>query len=74
MANMSYCRFHNTKIDVEDCLDVLAGNGDISSESERNSAIRMIKDILEFCEDMGIIDEYDEDELIKTIDAAYTGE
>lgn len=23
MANMSYCRFHNTRIDLEDCVNAL---------------------------------------------------
>lgn len=25
MANMSYCRFHNTVIDLEDCINTLEG-------------------------------------------------
>ena len=23
MANMSYCRFHNTRLDMDDCLNAL---------------------------------------------------
>ena len=26
MSNMSYCRFYNTQIDLEDCKDVMEGN------------------------------------------------
>ena len=24
MANMSYCRFHNTRLDLQDCLDAIS--------------------------------------------------
>ena len=27
MANMSYCRFHNTLLDLEDCLDAIYDSG-----------------------------------------------
>ena len=26
MSNMSYCRFYNTQIDLDDCKDVMEGN------------------------------------------------
>lgn len=26
MSNMSYCRFYNTQIDLEDCKDTMEGN------------------------------------------------
>lgn len=26
MSNMSYCRFYNTQIDLENCKDVMEGN------------------------------------------------
>lgn len=42
MANMGYCRFHNTLIDFEDC--VMALNGfDSLSDAERKYALRMIE-------------------------------
>ena len=25
MSNMSYCRFHNTNLDVQDCIDAMRG-------------------------------------------------
>lgn len=26
MANMTYCRFHNTNLDMSDCIDALYDN------------------------------------------------
>lgn len=44
MANMSYCRFRNTRIDLEDCVcaleDLTNGEGDLSLE-EKQSALAM---------------------------------
>ena len=58
MANMSYCRFQNTRRDVEDCLDALRDEKRLSSD-EANAVRWMFDDILDFCRDMGIIDSYD---------------
>ena len=38
--NMSYCRFENTFRDLEDCVDALVDNEDLS-EREANFAHRM---------------------------------
>lgn len=54
---MSYCRFRNTKLDMEDCLDALREEKRLSSEEAR-AGRRMFEDILEFCRDYGIIDAY----------------
>ena len=40
MANMSYCRFHNTVIDLEDCINTLEGYNerelkDLSEDEKR---------------------------------------
>ena len=48
MANMSYCRFHNTLSDLNDCesaLDSFINNDEntISSEEERSNAKKLIK-------------------------------
>lgn len=32
MANMSYCRFQNTRQDMEDCLDALRNEKRLSSD------------------------------------------
>lgn len=50
MANMSYCRFHNTYNDLQDCKEAL-DNGDISSESEKKKAkalVELCREIAEF--------------------------
>lgn len=48
MANMSYCRFHNTLADLNDCESALNAfiNDDentIESEEERNKAKKLIE-------------------------------
>lgn len=58
MANMSYCRFQNTRSDVEDCLDSLRYEERLSGD-EANAGRRMFDDILSFCRENGIIDSYD---------------
>lgn len=60
--NMSYCRFTNTRADMSDCLDALYGEVPLS-ESEAKAARNMFLDILEFCEDRGLIASYDKDEV-----------
>ena len=62
MANMSYCRFHNTLIDVEDCVLSLE-NREISSQEEKKKAKKLLKKFLEFCADEGIIEDFDEDRI-----------
>ena len=53
MANMSYCRFHNTLHDLYDCQSALEefiqnGENEISSDDERRCAKRLI----ELCKDI----------------------
>lgn len=47
--NMSYCRFHNTTLDLEDCLIELEENDDLSelSESEKLCIIKLLTNQLE---------------------------
>lgn len=54
MANMSYCRFRNTKSDLMDCLYVLEREA-ILSKDEREAMYAMFREFLEFCENAGII-------------------
>ena len=58
MANMSYCRFRNTRLDMEDCLDALREGKRLSSDEAR-AGRWMIDEILSYCQDSGIIDSYD---------------
>lgn len=62
MANMSYCRFHNTEMDLADCLDAIQ-DGEILSKEEFYSCKKMFKNFIEFCCDYGIIEEDDFNEL-----------
>lgn len=56
MANMSYCRFHNTKIDLDDCLDALR-EGETLSNEEFKKCKQMFKNIVSFLEDEGVIED-----------------
>ncbi len=58
MVNMSYCRFQNTRGDMEDCLDTLREEKRLSRD-EANAGRWMFDDILSYCRDNGIIDSYD---------------
>ena len=48
MANMSYCRFRNTEGDLDDCLEALDYNEELSDE-EFKACKRMINNFLDFC-------------------------
>lgn len=58
MANMSYCRFHNTRLDMEDCLEALRDEKRLSP-SEARAGRNLFDDFLSFCVDQGIIDGFD---------------
>lgn len=65
MANMSYCRFHNTLSDLNDCesaLDSFINNDEntISSEEERSKAKKLIELCAYIAENYTVedIDEY----------------
>ena len=58
MANMSYCRFQNTRGDVQDCLNALRMEKPLSRD-EANAGRWMFDDILSYCRENGIIDSYD---------------
>lgn len=56
MSNMSYCRFHNTDIDLNDCLWALEDNDELS-EMEYEACVHMFNRFVNFLVDNGIIDE-----------------
>ena len=59
MANMSYCRFANTRIDMEDCLDALreAEWGDEKiSEDEIGYCRMMFDNIIDYLDEEGLLD------------------
>lgn len=62
--NMSYCRFHNTALDVSDCIDAL-NEGDTMSASEASAGKRMFREMLGFCLDNDIVTDYDKNAIDK---------
>lgn len=67
MANMSYCRFHNTNLDMQDCIDALY-EGTRLSDDEFIACKNMFENVLEFFEDYDIC-EVDWDEFVHWLDA-----
>ena len=67
MANMSYCRFTNTRSDMEDCLEALRDETPLS-DFEVRAGKAMFKDILEVCQAYGIIAAFDGDEIDRLFD------
>lgn len=59
MANMSYCRFHNTEMDMSDCIEALE-YGNSLSESEARKCIQMFEEIVDYLYNEGI--ELDDDD------------
>ena len=62
MPNMSYCRFHNTRADLNDCLDAIR-EGKLLGADEARDGRRMFVDFLDFCRENYIITGYEEDEI-----------
>lgn len=58
MSNMSYCRFQNTSSDVVDCLDALNEQEPLSGEEYR-AAVGMFDSFLFFCQELGIVEDFD---------------
>ena len=62
MANMSYCRFQNTRIDLRECIDALE-EGSVLSDEELIACNLMFMNVLDYFADNGIVDvdwcEYD---------------
>lgn len=56
MANMSYCRFHNTRADMMDCLNALDNRSELSHD-EYIACANMFHQILQWFEDEGVIEE-----------------
>ena len=64
MANMSYCRFNNTRIDMEDCIEALReaewGDNKIS-EDEIGYCRMMFDNIIDYLDEEGLLDNFDWD-------------
>ena len=58
MANMSYCRFHNTSLDLDDCIEALRYEGELS-KSEHMEFRNMFANIIQFLIDEDIVRDED---------------
>ena len=62
MANMSYCRFHNTRLDMDDCIEALKRaewDGETISKEEIRYCKWMFDNIIEYLDDEGLLEEFD---------------
>ena len=60
MGNMSYCRFHNTNIDLQDCLEAIEYEHERKlSPEEFNSCKQLFRNFIDFCCNEGIIEDED---------------
>ena len=58
MPNMSYCRFTNTRSDLDDCLESIRRDERLS-DFEVRAGRNMFSEFLAFCQDYDIISGYD---------------
>lgn len=60
MSNMSYCRFTNTRSDLQVCLDAIRQETRLS-DFEARAGKWMFEEFLDFCQEQGIIEDYDQE-------------
>ena len=58
MPNMSYCRFRNTRNDLNDCFEALRDNEELSEE-EAKACKWMLEEIIDFLLEAGIVEDED---------------
>lgn len=59
MINMSHCRFNNTNLALNECLDAIQTGKELSI-SEMNSCKQMFKTFINFCSYCGIVEDDDD--------------
>ena len=64
MPNMSYCRFHNTNLDLLDCLGALEEEETLSQD-EFLSCQNLFRNFINFCCEEGIIEDDEVDERLE---------
>lgn len=62
MANMGYCRFTNTRQDLQECLEAIQYDARLC-DVEARAGKAMFEEFLTFCKEQGIIDDFDEETL-----------
>ena len=66
MANMSYCRFHNTNSDLLDCLSVIEYEEDrVLSEDEMRCCKDLFNNFIDFLCNEGIVEDDELDEKLE---------
>lgn len=75
MVSMSYCRFRNTEIEMDACLNAIDDRDELSEE-EKESANRLFRKIIIWLDDNDIIDLDDNDDphIIEEIISECNGE
>lgn len=76
MPNMSYFRFTNTYVDLQECLDSIRQD-ECLSDFEVQAGRNMFKTFLTFCRGYDIIDSYDAeiiDELFRSLEESAADE
>lgn len=58
MVNMSYCRFNNTKLALDECLEAIQ-NCEELSEFEMDACKKMFRRFIKFCCDNEIVEDED---------------
>lgn len=58
MANMSYCRFYNTELDMSDCIEALRCEETLSRE-ELAACKCMFQEIVQYLDEEGVEVDYD---------------
>lgn len=72
MPNMSYCRFSNTRSDLNDCLDAIRRDEKLSGR-EAAAGQKMFRELLVFLRDYDIIEAYDSEVLEDLFDGLRSG-
>lgn len=65
--NMDYCRFNNTRMALDECIESMENN-EVSSYSELDEAERMLNNMLDFLMDNDIVEDFDNESLELVID------
>lgn len=73
MSNMSYCRFTNTRADLQVCLDAIRQDKRLS-DFETKAGRWMFEEFLDLCQEYDIIDSYDRETLKALFDGLHKKE
>lgn len=72
MSNMSYCRFYDTRVDLNDCPEAICQDEKLSV-TETSAGQEMFRELLVFLRDYDIIGGYDPEVLEDLFDGLRSG-